>query len=157
MELRLKSFVTFLGLITLSSASLAALPPGEITILCHLPDQGKLQSFAVHLPEGFGSYIDETIATLDPLNLLNRGEFTDALLTYNSEGNAEFSLNGKQGAEPRPLLFLMQLDLSSTFDAVLSDMESDNNPRTGRCFGVLDPNGEEFKKWRTDPNRLGQQ
>jgi hypothetical protein len=132
----------------------AALPGGEISVLCVWPEGDRFDELGIHLPKGFGTGIS-AVDVVDPKNLLRGSPLTEAHLNYNEDGNAVFSLNAGRGQSPRMLLVMTQFNLESQFDAVLGTVAVDGAERFGRCFGLLDPNAKTFGGWKRDPASMG--
>jgi hypothetical protein len=132
----------------------AALPGGEITVLCVWPNDGQFDQLSFHLPKGFENGTSP-VEVVDPKNLLRGSTLSEALLMYNDDGNAVFSLNGDRRQSPRMLLVMTQFNRESQFDAVLGTLAVDGAERIGRCFGLLDSNAKTFGGWKRDPASMG--
>ena len=146
--------LVLVGVLIASNAN-AALPPGEVTILCSMVEGKKLNDFAFHLPDGFSNSVVAQVEVVDPLRLLAGVSLTDILVDYDAKGNAVLSLNSPNGSKPRNLLVMTQIDGSSQFGAVLGDMSHRGKERTGRCFGIVDAQGTQFKTWQKNPTTIG--
>jgi hypothetical protein len=132
----------------------AALPGGEISVLCVWPQDDRFDQLSFHLPKGFGSGIG-AVEIVDPKNLLRGSTLSEAQLMYNDDGNAVFSLSADRRQSPRMLLVMTQFNLESQFDAVLGTVAVEGAERFGRCFGLLDPKARTFGGWKRDPASMG--